>query len=246
MTLSVRSRVCKSLLVGTLSVFLMAWGSVNASASSLNIDFFYPTTAFSLLPNTYGAAAGQPGFWNSPLIPGPIGPLPLFDLTGGPTIATMSVSAFNSNFQNPFSVPGDDANLLSDYFYTSGGGAYSVSFAGLQNGTYTVFLYAPNATNVAIGGGNINGVNYPYTPALLTPIQVPGLFPGQNFIVVNGVVVSNGTMLIQNNGGVLFDYGLSGLQLRLTPTDTPVPEPATMLLVGTGLAFVIRRRMQRR
>ena len=244
MTSFVRQHINRPLLVCAFALFLSSVGVAgNAWASSLNIDFAVGGTFSAPPASTYGAAAGQPGVWNN--IIGPTPPVPLANLAGGASGATVQVNAFANNFQNPFSVVGGDAELLSDYFYTVDGVPFSVNFTGLQNGPYAVFLYAPNASNVPIGAGSINGVPWAFTPGGL--LQVPGLVPGLHYTVVDNVFVTNGTMSILSNGGSqIVNYGLSGVQLQLVPTVTPMPEPTTMLLVGTGLAFAIRRRLQKK
>ena len=245
MTSLVRKHVNRPWLVSTLAALLISLGAAgNVWATSINVDFVCPCDVGPSPQIIYGAAAGQAGVWNERVAP--TAPVPLLDTSGNFLGVFMSVVADLNNFQNPNAVVGNDANLLSDYFYTVNGGAYSVNFTGLQNGTYNVFLYAPNASNVAIGSGNVNGVPYPYTGSSV--LQFPLLIQGVNYVVVNGVVVSNGTMSILSNGGAAIDnFGLSGLQLQLVTTTIPsVPEPTTVLLVGSGLAFAIRRRLQQK
>ena len=115
--------------------------SAPAAAQSFNVDV---SSAFSTPSSAYGAAASQAGTWNCVDMTGAtFNPLPVSDLSGAPTNVTLE---FNKNgngvfsFDNPLT-SGDDEALLDD-LCDVGGNLVKYTFMGLQNGTYTVYVYA--------------------------------------------------------------------------------------------------------
>ena len=107
--------------------------AVAAQAQAINLDY----GGFNPAPSTtYGAGANQPGFWN--LVSSSAG-FQLKDINNANTSVTVSSTAGNYNFgfNNP-GTTGDHELLLDDGI----DGATTINFAGLANGSYTVYTYA--------------------------------------------------------------------------------------------------------
>ncbi len=128
-----------------LSVAALALSASLASAQNLNINI--GTTLTGNRPSaTFGAAAGQPGFWNlvsanNPTTTG------LADLAGNPTGVSVSLVGGFGNFAiaNP-TWTGDDEKLLefaADVGNAGqGGGNITWTFGGIAPGNYEVYTYA--------------------------------------------------------------------------------------------------------
>ena len=126
-----------------------------ASAQSLNIDV---GVTFPVPSSTFGAAAAQPGVWNS-VDAGQAGATALVDLAGvatGVTIQRSNGSGSEMSWNNP-GTNGDDAALMDDGDDPGLGSTWRIS--GLAAGDYevTVYAWAPDdpgyQTVVYINGG---------------------------------------------------------------------------------------------
>ena len=195
------------------------------SAAGFNIDF---GSAFTGLPSTYSAASGQAGVWNDVFANGN-----LQDTTGAATSVAVTPIVGNPNGQIGAATTNDEL-LLGDFFFFSSG--WNVDFAGLTDGLYDVYYYAPSSTGVSTGAFTANGTSITEIPG----DSVSNLIQGTSYDVLSGVSVSGGTLSLASTGGVLeLNFGLAGLQL------VPVPEPASLALFAVGLMAWIGIRFKK-
>lgn len=208
-------------------------GFALAQSTSFNLDVGIGPTPTS----SYGAAAGQAGLW-VPIAPAtPNVAIPLTNVLGAPTTATLSyTSGFDFAFDNPLT-QGDDQALLDD---SQGIFANSHwSFANLRPGDYEVWSYAwaPDSplyfrTRVVVTGSP-------------DPAQVVGgsLWNGQ---FVQGGHYAKHNVTVDASGAleIVFSLAVSactvnGVQLReLGWNDLGLGKPGvsgTPLLTGSGL-----------
>ena len=110
-----------------------------AFAQSVNVDIG-ESASNSVPSNAFGAAAGQPGFWNLTSGAGAHS-TPLADLAGNASSVTLASAGGSSFSSNNAGTSGDDQNLMDD---SSDPGPTPVSwtFSGLAAGTYAVYSYA--------------------------------------------------------------------------------------------------------
>ena len=130
-------------LAGSCAAILAGSTSLSAGAQSINIDF---GDASHLAPDTY-AAAGLAGTWNA--INDQSGlPLPLAGLDGLPTSVTLSLlPAAGSFLFEDRSTQGNESLLMDDVLAGLGDVVVTLSFDGLENGSYDVIVYGwtPNS-----------------------------------------------------------------------------------------------------
>jgi len=192
------------LLVTSLIVVLLP---LPLQAQNLNIDlgdhWDSPTDA-------YGAASGQTGRWNNVES---LGVTPnLVDTAAVPTAVSITVTAGVVTGWTGNCVMGDANDLLGDNVFTFEG-TWTVNLAGLTNGIYEVFLYAPGNPAVATGNMLVNGIAIASIPGDSTC----GLSEGVSWVSVTIAVVDGTLSLMGDWAGSGFDYaGLAGLQLRET------------------------------
>ena len=144
------SRPARSLIV--LALLL---SPVIASAQSLNVDI----GAVGGTPSSgFGAAAGQPGTWNEIGLGSTSN---LSGLSGAGTGVSVAVAA-DTDTGSELTCAGDIGALINDNVYRLGANAvWTVTFSGLANGPYTVYLYGPVNTAVNTGTMNVNGTSVP-------------------------------------------------------------------------------------
>lgn len=150
-----------------------------AFAQAINIDlndpFGGPETGGGVPSSGFGAAAGQPGFWNGVLASG-AGAFPLKGLDGLPSSAQISASGgigSMGGFNNP-NLSGDFRLLMADYAWV--GGPIRYQFSGFEPGNYRIFTYGADAS------GAIKHL-YVRVPGSTTPMQsVTGPMPANQFI----------------------------------------------------------------
>jgi len=203
-------------------------GSI-ASAQQFNIDF---GSHFTGLPSTYGAAAGQTGSWNDVISLGLTSGL--VDLSGSPTDVDVTITSNNpaGNVNNQNS---NDQILLTDFFFSTDGNAWSVEFANLDAGLYDVYVYAPRNTIVSTGDFTVNGVSVSDLPGAETMIE------DISYTVVSGVIVSGAETLSLLSTSTVGNRGLSGIQLV-----SVVPEPSSLALFSAGALGLLGYGRQRR
>lgn len=208
-----------------------------ASATAFNIDF---GTGFAPPPSSFGAAAGQAGVWNTVATGG--GAVGLLDLSGAPT-GTM-VSILGPVGEGSTGSPGNPTDeLMLDYFVGNFTAAtWLVSFTGLSNGSYDVYLYDPASTAVSTGNGTVNGT--PYT-SINGTYSSPTLTLNSNYLLLQNILVTGGTLNVYGDGTIPGLSGLAGIQLQ--DSLNQVPEPSTLGLLGIGAAgvFAVRRKRSR-
>lgn len=140
--------------VGDLTIEVSGGGA----AASLNVDFGAGRGTPSV---RYEAAAGQAGVWNT-LGSGESG---LVDLSGRPRLALATVNA-----QQEGSIvfgSGDSATLMADDVRSCAAPTstkWDVSFDGIVNGTYDVYVYAPASSTTSTGPIDVDGIALPSTP----------------------------------------------------------------------------------
>jgi hypothetical protein len=146
----------------------------------------------------------------------------------------------------PCGAPGDPISL--DAFVSTVDGGGTVEFAGVQYAVGATILSPGNAAvNLELRGG---------------PVILPSLSPRASMSAP--FELGSGSFLILDNGGPglvgipLTGRGTATLNVIANPSDplwelsslrydfAPTPEPATMLLVGTGMFALAARRYSRR
>jgi hypothetical protein len=192
--------------------------AASASAQDFNVDCL---KIFGNPAGTYGAAAGQTGFWSNIDCWGGLPPQALFDTSGAATAVTLDHSSgFNFAFDN-LATLGDDQALLDDAQCGSGNPVWTI--ANLAAGNYHVYAYAwaPDSpttffTNVEVVGGSAG-------------VQVCGgaAWAGAH---VDGVTYVDDVVAVTAGGSITINYTLSsgfitinGLQLDLQPSGPPPP-----------------------
>jgi len=121
-----------------------------ASAQSFNLDLGSDLHNGPPSPS-YGAAAGQAGFWNNGSLPALWSPISLKDLAGNPTGVTVVayaqtyVGGNHVHVDNPLT-SGDDELLMDDGIDVGmlymGDEYVQFTFEGLEDGAYEVYAYS--------------------------------------------------------------------------------------------------------
>jgi hypothetical protein len=195
-----KSRV--QLLIANL-IFVLS--PLSLQAEQLNIDL---GDHFGGPSDAYGAVSGQAGRWNT------VGSLgvtsDLVDTAAVPTPVSITVSASTADGYAGGCSSADADALVGDNVYTSYG-AWTATLAGLANGLYEVFLYAPHNSNVATGNMLVNGNTVESIPGASDCDLSEGV--GSAWV---RVAVLDGTLSMTGDpDGTGYSHaGLAGLQLR--------------------------------
>lgn len=208
--------------------------AAEASAQAFNLDF-----GSGVVPDSsYGAGAEQAGTWNQ-----------VIANSGGLTTTdgqTSFVTYTNSMFDGSVSIPGaggDDAVLMSDYLYNSGGRTLHLTNL---TGDFMFYLYGwaapldgPSGTGgtttfkIGIPGGNSQQVTLDYSDPW------PGMqVEGNTYAKIQVHIPSFASFIIVSVDPPGLGYSIiQGMQIA------PIPGPpvAVVGLVG-GVAVVRRRR----
>ena len=208
----------------------IALHSVASATPLFNIDFGNSNGSPA---STYGAAAGQAGTWNTISTMGTVGAL--VDITGATT--GVSVTTSGSGFGNA----ADPKPLLGDMLWRSGGN-WTVSFAGLTDGQYDIFYYAP-LHPMHLGDVTINGTTVDSMEG-----SIDTLVQGTSWNVLQSVTVSGGVLNLASGPvppeGIQYPWtGIAGLQITTATTPT-ASEPGILglLLIGGLLTVAVKRR----
>jgi hypothetical protein len=221
----------KNLFVqGVLAVGILICSAGQAKAELLNIDFGR-LNIFGAPSNTYGAASGQTGSWNEITANGLTSNL--VGLDGGATDVSLSLSSGEPNGYNspPSPMPTEGTALMNDYFYSNGGGSWSVNLSNLNNGVYDIYLYAPANDLVDTGPFSLNGTFYSSFPGNADPET---FVRGVDYDIFR-TTISNGTLSLQASNLPTFG-GLAGMQVVEA---VATPEPATWAMMGLGLCSLV-------
>ncbi len=185
------------------------------------------------------AAAGGAGVWNKIHF---IGGIPLVDVDGIAsgaiaTLETESMPFLGPGYQNDLSALLEDAGEdCSDPTQ------WNLTFNGLANGVYKVFVYAPLGASQQTGDISFNGtMAINSLPGISPPELIKGTSWDSAFAVVNG-----GTLSLAGIGnGAVSCAAIAGVQLALgTSIVLPpsVPSLGTPGLLGlAGLLLLVRK-----
>lgn len=195
----------RSALNVLLAVAALFMGSVQADAQSFNIDMNTSVTP----PNTYGAATGQTGFWDSYLPTGAW--INLRNLSGALTNVQMR-SAFDAGFDQCAAgvvIAPPHQELFCDYVRGTPNRTFRIR--NLQSGVYGVFTYCwrpGGAQAVACIPGNA-------FMFVSNPVTWPGLALGRTHAAHRVVLPAGTTLRIRVNQGMPDGFAsvCNGIQL---------------------------------
>lgn len=136
-----------------LTISMLATVGPVAAAQSMNIDlgnFKIGGPNRSTPSDAYGAAASQPGFWNTDGISSPAN---LLDLAGAPTAAVLGSSIGKGGAA--FAGTADENAFMGDAVFGSGAGISTtgIGVSGLLPGSYRLYLYGWSAPFGSFLGG---------------------------------------------------------------------------------------------
>lgn len=233
--------------VALLALLILALPGGAADAAPLQ-QFYIDFGSNSGAPSgRYDAPASAPdnGVWNG-IATAPVTDYALIEadneasqarmtLTGNTvSIATVPSSGFACSYFGPCS----NTPILGDFFQATQqqGGDFTLSFAGLSNGTYDLLVYIPGYGSAATSNFTVQGDG---DAAGLTVGNV--VYNGSNSsILIEDVRVSAGGLSIvsgSNTAGIN-GFGLAGIQLLQTEASDPAmpaPAPALVSLFALGL-----------
>jgi len=197
-----------------------------ASAQSFNLDVGANQSA-PLPSAAHGAAANQPGIWFG------VGttaqtPVPLNDITGASTVATITPTGGFGDFyiSNPV-WNGDDGLLMEDATDVGGlwqgapGGSISWALVGLLPGDYEIYTYALAPDFPAFYNTRVNVVGGVGGPQILT-----GNWPGSPHVLGQSysrhtisVAVGQTVTIVTDDPGTISNNlaTVNGFQIKYTP-----------------------------
>jgi hypothetical protein len=213
----------------------------NGGAQAFNVDtdlFNSSSIVGGGTPSSsFGAAAGQVGFWTSFYTDNNNEPLALRDTSGTLTsvIAVAQGTGGGGGWNNPVNT-GDYNLLLNDADQIGEGFRYTIT--GLAPGRYLVYTYSvkPNGqygeADIMVSGSSSQN-----------PQRVSGIMPGNQFQLglthsIHDVQVTDGSLVIGATGPWPNAF-LNGFQI------VPVPEPCSVLALAAGIAALITRRRKK-
>jgi hypothetical protein len=227
-----------------------AWLAVGCIGQGINLDFDIeigdPGLGNGAPSSSFGAAAGQPGFWNR--VGFGASPVALFGLDGQPTSVVMTAQSSGSfggtAFRNK-SNTGDFALLLNDAVQIATltpGGSKTYTFSAITPGLYSVYTYA-----VAPSGFAVDTPVYVEEATTSQTQIVTGPMPGNSFEYlvthsVHEVFVDDGTfsIYIEQAPGLPDPMSINGIQI------VPVPEPISFISMSLFGLLLVRRKRARR
>ncbi|MEM6391286.1 MAG: PEP-CTERM sorting domain-containing protein [Planctomycetota bacterium] len=237
----------------TLGLAGSAFVAHTATAEVINIDFqAFSDIAAGNTFNALGAAPDAPGntTWNSVQFDDITVAIPLVNSGGGATdVELVSHTTTNNMFggtnasgaqvaNGSDAVPLHDAHdLLREYIVQFGNSVATLTIGGLSSDfTYDFYLYG--------GGPNVGddisftiGSDTQNTTGVVT--ATTALTLGEDFVVFTGIAPDgDGEIAVewQNIPGGAGNF--YGLQI----VGTPIPEPASLALLGLGGALLVSRR----
>ena len=129
-----------------------------AAAQSFNIDINAASGPGSGVPaSSFGAAAGQPGAWNSVASLGQL--TPLVTLAGAASSASVVIDGSAGPYgADDVNATGDYAKLVEDGFRLADSDAVvNITFYGLTPGPYAIYTYADDPAEGAASSRVIGG-----------------------------------------------------------------------------------------
>lgn len=217
-----------------------------AAGQGINLDFDIgigdPELGNGAPSSSFGAAAGQPGFWNRVIFGA--SPVHLLGTDGQSSSVVMTAESSGSfggiGFRNETNT-GDFALLLNDAAQVatlSTGGYVSYNFTGLNSGSYQVYTYAVSPSGET--------VETPVHIAAATKNQtqtVTGPMPGNAFgylithSVHEVVVGPNGfDILVVQPPAHNSSMFINGIQIA------PVPEPLSFISIPLFCSLLLIRK----
>jgi hypothetical protein len=221
-------------------------GAPPAQAGLVNVDFNTGDPSATYSGAAVTGAAGD--VWNG-INGGTLGSpldgsnLPLVDATGANSGVALSFSgtsgAYDSTGNGCLMSATSFAPLMCDYIYRFTGEVATLTLSGLTPGAaYDLILYAMANEEGRVTDYTVDGVTKSVTAGAAS-----GLVLSTNYTEFTGTVAANGVLSFTFGGPS--EGNLDGLQLTQTVTTHPLPEPATLALLGLGLAAAGYQRRKR-